>query len=346
MKPLISVIIPVYNTKRYVRACIDSVLAQSFKDFEIILVNDGSTDGCKEICDEYASDYSIISVIHKKNGGPISARKAGTKISAGKYIAFIDSDDSIEPDMYEEMIGKALEYDADIVISEIIYEDHTGSQRQRNMVDQGFYDKDRLRSEVYPRMLTGGQNGSTGVIPSMCNKLFRRELLENVLGDFEESIQYGEDALCSFPCLLDAERVYVIDKAYYHYRTVPTSIMRTYDSSLISKSVLLIELFDKAFKERGFDGKWQLDHYAARIAIECIRNELLFNKDIPIKKRIRRVSRYMASPRISEAFKTVSEGGGFGDVNDKKVKLLINRRFFLLYLVFLIKNINIKFHKQ
>ena len=113
---MISIIVPIYNVSAYLSACIESIQCQSFQDIEIFLVDDGSTDGCFEICEEYKQQDSRIRVIHKANGGLVSARKAGIRAASGDYIAFVDGDDWIEPDMYERMYKVITEQDVDIVM--------------------------------------------------------------------------------------------------------------------------------------------------------------------------------------------------------------------------------------
>ena len=106
MNPVLSVIVPVYNTENYLRQCIESIINQTYKDFELILVDDCSQDNSGKICDEYAEKYNFIKVIHKENTGLLRTRKEGFSNARGKYISFIDSDDYIEPDMYEYMMSK------------------------------------------------------------------------------------------------------------------------------------------------------------------------------------------------------------------------------------------------
>ena len=120
--PKLSVIIPIYNTEKYLRDCIESILAQTFTDFELILVDDGSADRSGAICDEYCQLDGRIKVIHQKNGGVTVARKRGTEAASGDYISFIDSDDWIEPNMYHDMWKKADMYNADIVFCDILVE--------------------------------------------------------------------------------------------------------------------------------------------------------------------------------------------------------------------------------
>ena len=111
---LVSIVIPVYNVEKYLRKCIESVLNQTYKNIQIILVNDGSTDNSPALCDEYKQMYDKVEVIHKSNGGLPDARNAGLKRAKGEYVGFIDSDDWIEPNMVEHLLHNIIEYDADI----------------------------------------------------------------------------------------------------------------------------------------------------------------------------------------------------------------------------------------
>lgn len=118
-KPKISIIVPVYKAEPYLKKCIDSILNQTFKDFELILVDDGSPDRCGEICDEYALKDSRIKIIHKENGGQSSARNVGLDIAQGEYIGFVDSDDWIEPDMYKKLFKVLKNDNVDMAICNI-----------------------------------------------------------------------------------------------------------------------------------------------------------------------------------------------------------------------------------
>ena len=121
MEGKISVIVPIYNVEQYLRKCIDSIINQTYKNLEIILVDDGSWDNSPRICDEYAKRDNRIKVIHKKNGGLADARNTGLKMITGNYISFIDSDDYIEKTMYEKMIKVILKYNADIIECNLNY---------------------------------------------------------------------------------------------------------------------------------------------------------------------------------------------------------------------------------
>lgn len=342
MKPLLSVIVPVYNTEKYLEECIDSIINQTFSDYEIILVDDGSTDNSGEICDRYAYKFDFVTVIHKKNDGIANTRKAGFSKSIGQYISYIDSDDTIEPNTYEYIVNKAKQYDADAVICNILLDTGNKKTLRKNIVRSGIYDKERLKKEFYPHMLFGGENGTPGVIPSLCNKIIKRDILEKALMATDDSVYFGEDTLCTFPCLLDANKVFVCDKAFYHYRMVETSVTHVYDNKLIEKFILLIGLLDKAFKERKFDGKRQLNCYTVRFSVDIIRNELLYNKKLSLKERIKIVSDYLDHPQIAQAFKNVSSAE-FQNNNYIKLKLIKKGKILTLYLLFYIKNVFLSF---
>ena len=337
MAPLLSVIVPVYNTKKYLRECIDSILAQTYNNYELILVDDGSDDGSSEICDEYAMKNEQVTVIHKENCGLLHTRKVGLSVSNGEYISYIDSDDFIAPDMYEYMMGKITEYNVDIAVCNMSTANSGEILPMSSYKKHGYYDKKRLAEEIYPYMLFSNDPQKTGLIPSLCNKIIRKKVLEKVLLRADNSISYGEDALCSYPCLLDSDSVFIAeDKFFYFYRKVSTSLTNAYDKKLIEKFNLLIMLLDSAFSERGFDGKNQLDCYIARGSIECLRKELLFDKEKKIKERIRVVREYVSRKSIKEAY-VFAAGQNFDLVTKTKILLIRYRCFYVLYLLFYFK---------
>lgn len=342
MEPTLSVIVPVYNTEKYLAECIQSLLKQSFRDYEIILVDDGSCDASVKICDEFADKYDFISVIHNKNQGVVNARKSGFLMSKGKYVSYIDSDDIIAPDMYEYMMGKIEKYDADICICGIIIEYRRGDAYSNCFIKPGIYDKEALQSDFYPKMLFDIENDDPGTNPSMGNKIIRRELLEKNLMTVNEKITYGEDAMCTYPCLLDAERVYVVDnKFFYRYRQVDTSISHVYDDKLLCKFQLLVEELDREFRKRGFDAKDQLLLYAAKHSTECIRKELLYDVNACVPKRVKIIKNYLKHPKIKEAFQ-IARTKSFDRSTDVKIYLASRNRIFLLYIIFYLRSITLK----
>lgn len=226
-KTMISVIVPIYNVAAYLEACIESICNQTYKDIEIILVDDGSTDGCYEICERYRGRDSRIRVIHKENGGLVSARKAGMRIARGQYIAFVDGDDWIEPDMYERMYRTMSEQDVDIVMCG--HYENTGTVRKEvyHGIQEKKYGKEELLREIYPYMVVDERFFDCPISLFIWDKLFRRECLEKNLLSVDERITMGEDAACVFPCLLQADSIYVTHECFYHYRQTTSSMIKS-----------------------------------------------------------------------------------------------------------------------
>lgn len=224
--PLLSVIVPVYNVEDYLTKCLDSLLAQNFSDYEIILVDDGSTDNSGIICDKYAAANSVFQCIHKPNGGLPSARKSGFRASHGQYVTFVDSDDWISPDMYHTMCQTIYDTHADIVICDYTAVMPGKEINCSSIFPSGFYDKKRLEKDVYPYMIYSGSFFKYGTAPSLCNKLFRRDLLQQHLFHVPDDIVVGEDALASYSCMLEASSIYFINESFYYYRSNANSVSR------------------------------------------------------------------------------------------------------------------------
>lgn len=270
---MISVIVPIYKVEQYLRQCLDSLETQTVENIEFILVDDGSPDGCPEICDEYAERDSRFKVVHKQNGGLLSARKAGLKASKGDYIGFVDGDDWVESDTFANMQRKVDEYSPDMVISDFIcdFGDHTEPSEQ--LFEEGFYDRSRLEKELFPKMLFNGQYYRFGVNPNCWSKLVKRELIEKNLYPVDERIRMGEDAAFIYPCLLDAQSVACIKTPTYHYRITGQSMSTAYDERL--KDIILLP-YEQLKRKNGtseFDISSQLDYYLIYMTNFLIRNE-------------------------------------------------------------------------
>ncbi len=211
----VSVIIPVYNSEKTLKRCVDSVLAQTLSDVEIILVDDGSTDQSGQICDDLAGDFRHVKVVHKENGGLVSARKAGVRAATGDYVGYVDSDDWVSPDMYERLYQLASEYDADMVSSGYVYEGGYTSY-ETDTVKDGVY-AGAKKKELLEQCIFNMDEQDLGIRGSLCCKLFRRSILSEVQMQIPESISYSEDKLCVLTFLLNCKSVYVTKECYYHY---------------------------------------------------------------------------------------------------------------------------------
>ena len=175
-EPTISIIVPIYNIDKYIGICIESILNQAYRQLEIILVDDGSTDRCAEICDLYAKKDARIHVIHKPNGGLVSARKAGLLASTGEYIGYVDGDDWIGPGFYQALLTAMLASDSDIAIAGFSRDLFSKNQPILNNISSGVYEGSRLET-VFSHMISNGPFFRHGITTYLWNKLFRREVL-------------------------------------------------------------------------------------------------------------------------------------------------------------------------
>jgi len=224
---MLSVIVTIYNIEKYIDECIRSIIRQNLIDAEIILVDDGSTDSSGHICDFYLKKDSRIKVIHKENGGLVSARKTGLAAAKGKYIVYIDGDDWIDDCALDTMVRDIERENADIVFYNH-YENSIHSQVEKcHGIAMGVYDKKGLMEKVYPRMITDGKFFEWQVFPSLCDCIIRKEILEKIQYEINEEITMGEDAACIYPCLLLSQRVCFVNRSFYHYRQYSDSMIRT-----------------------------------------------------------------------------------------------------------------------
>lgn len=276
--PYLSIIVPVYKVEQYICKCVDSILNQSYSNYELILVDDGSPDKCPEICDKYADTDHRIKVIHKENGGLTSAWMKGLEsISDGvEYITFIDSDDYISDDYLEQFISKATEYNVDVVIGNTVkfYQDE---KRPSITHKNGYYDKERLEKEVYPNILFNGNFHGRGYQVSRWGKLYRKEIVENNVRYCSDKTSYAEDLNLTFPIMLDAKSVYFLDQneGVYFYRMNPNSILHAYDKSmLVSISHVYPSLIAICKEKKHDDLEHQVIADFIAASVQYFKNEL------------------------------------------------------------------------
>ncbi|MDD3237528.1 MAG: glycosyltransferase [Candidatus Gastranaerophilales bacterium] len=228
MNDLISIIIPIYNAGERLRNCIQSVLDQTYKNFELILVDDGSTDVSPAICDDFSKQDSRIKVIHKINGGLVNARKTGIIAAKGDFIAYVDHDDIIEAEMYEVLMDAEKNTNADIVISGYKEDlDKNSSEILKNTIPSGVYTGDSLVQNVYSKMIFNEKFSNFGISTYLWNKLFKKEVIYDIQLNVFEKISLGEDACVTYPAILNAKSVCIIDSCLYHYVQHTDSMMKS-----------------------------------------------------------------------------------------------------------------------
>ena len=213
-KPLLSIIVPVYDVENYLQKCIDSILAQTLTDFELILVDDGSPDNCPALCDAAAAKDARVRVIHQKNGGLSAARNAGLDVARGEWIGFVDSDDYIAPEMYEKLYRAVQQTGADFALCDFAEVDEAGAPsnaRTHGVITQQIFTERELLQSAYLTMML-----------LAWNKLYRRAIFAQLrypVGKLNEDIFVSPD-IC-----LQAQKAVVVPEALYYYVQRSGSIM-------------------------------------------------------------------------------------------------------------------------
>ena len=234
---LVSVILPVYNVEQYFEKCMISLLNQSYKNMEIILVDDGSTDSSGSLCDRYKVMDSRVKVIHQENGGLISASSRGVKESSkeSKYVAFVDSDDWVSERYIEKLVEAQEKTGADVVAAPMTIACIDHEDVKLNYLPAKLYMAESLQNEMYPRLLNVGNFDQRGIHMSRCSKLIDKQLVLNNIHYLDKKVTFCEDVNIMFAVILDAKSVLVIDdlECMYYYRQNPNSMLRSYDKNML-----------------------------------------------------------------------------------------------------------------
>lgn len=243
--PELSIIVPVYNTEKYLEKCIYSLLSQEFKSYEIILINDGSSDKSGEICDLFAKKNSNVRVFHQDNLGVSVARNRGLQEAKGKYVTFVDSDDFISPEMYKQLINALTINHADLACCNVDYHTEDGHKikEKKNNLPDIMSEKDFM-AHIFdrPRTIRG----------SVINKIFCRH---KILQFFDESITMAEDILFLVNYCINCRKIVYMDEAYYHIRERNNSLSRnnnqdpTQGLRVIGELISLMETIDSDLRD-------------------------------------------------------------------------------------------------
>jgi len=220
----LSVIVPVYNVEPYLKRCLDSLIYQTYKNLEIILVDDGSTDRSGDICDDYAKHDARIFVIHKENGGLVSARKAGIRQATGEYSISVDSDDWIENNAYEKIVEKLRIFKPDMLVFGLKKEGEGFIEEYKPGLEEGFYESEELWRTINYCVSKETFYHQPIDMP-LWNKGIKTDILKKYQFSCPDSIKKNEDDAVIFPCLLNIQSLYCHVGTYYHYCVRKNSIM-------------------------------------------------------------------------------------------------------------------------
>lgn len=305
MKEMISVIVPVYGAEHVLKRCVDSILAQTYANIEIILVDDGSLDRCPVLCDEFAEQYENIIAVHKQNGGLTSAWKEGVRHASADLIGFVDSDDWIEPDMYERLEQALTGAGADIAMAGLVF-DYEGPgyppRKETDRLDQPVCDRQALEV-LFPTLLNDGSFIGRRLQPSRVTKLFRKRIVEQNLDLWDNHVTVGEDLQMVFASILDARKVCTISDYYpYHYWYNMSSMTGGHDPGYLKKIKFLRERMEAISDQKGvYDFRPQIRNDFLSLAIMAVKNEIWRNHTDSFGQVLKNVEHMCRDESVQEA---------------------------------------------
>lgn len=301
---MISVIIPVYQARPYLEKCVNSVINQSYVNLEILLLDDGSTDGSAEICDQLAKQDCRIKVIHKKNTGVADTRNLGISLAKGDYISFVDSDDYIDICMYQNMMEIAEEYGCDVVMCDCLKEFDDHSTEYTHNIRSGYYTRKDLKSEYFNHLLIM-ENLEYPATISNWLLLFRKKLSTGKeLPSYLSGVRYSEDLLFGAELLYAAGSFYYMkEHYYYHYVMNPLSATHKFVPDKWKDYLMLYERAKFVFEKEN-DFKKQLDMLLLFFVYNSV-GDILWSDGNEVRFKITEAKRILCSPEVREAFKRI-----------------------------------------
>jgi len=294
----ISIIVPIYNVEPYLKRCMDSLLGQTLKEIEIIMVDDESPDDCPRLCEEYKSQNPHVKVVHKKNGGLGFARNSGLEVAEGEYVAFIDSDDFISTDMFQHLYEYGKEHQCDAVFCGYnIYQDanHIRPMQENTsyVLRQGKEVSQVLLDMVGPEP---NHHSDAKLLMSVWRAIYSRKVIEeNKLRFVSERIYIAEDIMWHIDFLPHCQCVGLIPQTYYYYCMNGTSLTRTYRTDRFQKELFLYHTQEERLRKAGFaeeEFKTRLNRQLLMKTRGCISQQVTYMKQLgyaTARKNIRNI---------------------------------------------------------
>lgn len=305
--PLFSIVIPIYNVKLYLEKCVNSCLSQTFFDYEIILVDDGSTDGSGEICDYYSSLNNCIKVIHKENGGLVSARKRGVSIATGDYIVCLDGDDWLDSSFLEKIKENIDRYSSDMVCCGFYYAYDRKSKKMPFNACSGYFSKSNIKNVIFPHLLQ--DDNASYFPPSLWAKAIKRELYVESQYKVDNSIKIGEDCACVIPLITRINSISFIADCLYFYRQSSNSMTGKRKVFGFEGPKLLYEHFKKNLYADDYSFDDQIDrkivHELFLVVVSQFYRKEKYNKickDISYELSCDLYSKVLLSARFKKSF--------------------------------------------
>lgn len=329
----ISVIVPVYNVQDYVKQCIHSIIAQTYHDLEIILVDDGSTDNSFQICKDAAAKDSRIITVSQKNAGVSAARNNGIKMSTGDYITFVDSDDWLHHDLYLNMTEVLKRYPrTDVVMCDFMTVKNNTAQQITSQLREGLYIKKDMISRIYPTLLVTEDFGRLPIV-SACTCIYKRSFMLKYSIQFDEDLRYSEDYLFMADVMTHCDSYYYLKNFFaYNYRQYEESRSKKYQPEWW---LTLISLNDK-FKNL-LSGTTEYD-FTRQLKLQLIHSALfvsssLNNQNLGYKEKIKLLNTVFGDPSLKSAFSELNFSGQ--SMSLRIVIFLMKHRMPLAYLFYM-----------
>jgi len=290
--------------EQHLERCLNSIVDQNYKNLEIILINDGSSDSSGAICDKYAKDDNRFKVIHQSNAGVSAARNAGLERASGDYLSFIDPDDWIDPGMYETLSGHINKQQPDII--------RFNAYRKGEIVNQlpfnGLYKGKRLENEIMLPLIGSPTFGGMFILGVLWMHLYKRDIIEKYKIRFHTGLRRCEDRLFTLTCVLHAGNMLFIDYAPYYYEVYETSLSNKYDPRRWEQEIIYLESLKNEYtscKENAFTkeaDKRVESEYLLR-AITSVNNEFFSNSNLGFIQKYINTKKFITNPKVVSAIK-------------------------------------------
>lgn len=318
--PKVSIVVPVYNVEKYLDRCIDSLVNQTLKDIEIILVDDGSPDNCPQMCDAWADRDSRIKVVHKENGGLGSARNAGLAEITGKYVAFVDSDDFVELNTYSTLFDVAQEEQCDVVYMGYTNHCPNGECRQHCTFNFLCSNHSGIKKYIAKFLYECDKHADSGAVESACMSIYRSSIIKDNNVRFMSEREYlSEDTLFNMDFFAYCTKLRCVPVAYYHYCYNETSLTHSFKEAKLYNNFRLCEALIERLRKYGMgDMEW-------RALLYCLKNLRWIMKDIILSN--------MRLSRKKFLFDEIYKYDGWSKLIDKKLPINIAKQERLLLLV-------------
>lgn len=333
----LSIIIPIYNAEKYLERCIDSILLQSFQDFELILVNDGSTDRSRFICESYAQRDNRVILINKPNGGSSSAKNIGLSHARGQYIEFVDADDYLDKEYIEHLWTGCDEYDADVCIGNVSFTKIRNSDiksKKHVEMKRGYFTlKDFLM--FYPQYMP------KAIIGAPWNKLYKKEIIDAYEIKFDTKIKNNEDTHFNYWYLSKCSSVYVSDEPYYNYVDENvSSASRSYIPNLFD---IYLMTYDKAIKFLKDTGVYEHNigfqrQYFINLVIGAMNQIVLCKNRLSRSDKLKQIKKIVNNIKVEEAVKNIR----YADRKKQILLMLMKKKYYRTIYLMILMNYKIK----